>query len=104
MTTVGRVEEIWRYPVKSMGGQTVPSAELGPLGIPHDRRWALRNLDSGKIVSGKIPKLGRALLPLRTSLDEASGVVRVADEDGTDLGEAGSEALDAALSARVGTA
>jgi uncharacterized protein YcbX len=31
------IEAIWRYPVKSMRGERLGEAELGPLGIPGDR-------------------------------------------------------------------
>jgi uncharacterized protein YcbX len=31
------LSEIWRYPVKSMGGEQLTAAELGPDGIPGDR-------------------------------------------------------------------
>jgi len=34
-----RVGAIWRYPVKSLGGQQVPGATIEPRGITHDRRW-----------------------------------------------------------------
>jgi len=32
-----RLEAIWRYPVKSMAGERLESAALGPLGVPGDR-------------------------------------------------------------------
>lgn len=32
-----RLAEIWRYPVKSMGGERLEETVLGPLGVPHDR-------------------------------------------------------------------
>src|SRR5438128_1061857 len=32
-----KVTEIWRYPVKTMAGETLQRAELGPLGIAGDR-------------------------------------------------------------------
>jgi uncharacterized protein YcbX len=55
---VGRVGELWRYPVKSMRGSTVaelPVTERGGLG---DRVWALRDLASGRIASAKrFPRL-----------------------------------------------
>jgi uncharacterized protein len=57
-----RITELWRYPVKSMGGEQVTEANLGPLGLPGDRRYALRDLESGKIISAKQPKLATALL------------------------------------------
>jgi uncharacterized protein len=46
---VGRVSQIWRYAVKSMGGEQLERAELGPCGIPGDRAWALRDEKAGEI-------------------------------------------------------
>ena len=40
---LGRVTEIWRYPVKSMGGERLQQASVGRLGVPGDRGWALRD-------------------------------------------------------------
>ena len=31
------VAELWRYPVKSLAGERIPAAEIGPNGIPGDR-------------------------------------------------------------------
>src|SRR4051794_32133134 len=39
---IGRVEALYRYPVKSMAGERVESANLGWHGIEGDRRLALR--------------------------------------------------------------
>jgi MOSC N-terminal beta barrel domain len=36
MEQVGTVAQLWRYPVKSMAGETVASADLGPLGMRTD--------------------------------------------------------------------
>jgi uncharacterized protein len=60
------VAEIWRYPVKSVGGERVDTAHANLLGIIGDRAWGLRDLDTGKILSGKTPAVGRALLNLRS--------------------------------------
>lgn len=46
---VGRVSEIWRYPVKSMAGERLERAEAGPLGLPGDRAFALRDEGAGEI-------------------------------------------------------
>lgn len=101
MAAVGIISEIWRYPVKSIAGEMIASADLDSLGIPGDRRFALRNLDSGKIISAKLPKFGRELLALQATLEEPSGRIPVA-QDGEVLGDAGSEGLDRALSERLG--
>ena len=55
-TVTGRIEEIWKYPVKSMVGGTVDEAELSLLGIAGDRHWAVRSLEIGGIRGAK--KLG----------------------------------------------
>lgn len=38
---VGTVSQLWRYPVKSMGGERMDSAALTWRGIPGDRGWAV---------------------------------------------------------------
>lgn len=42
-----RVRELWRYPVKSMQGEQLTSAGVGPLGISGDRGWALFDVATG---------------------------------------------------------
>ena len=42
---IGNVEAIFRYPVKSMGGEQVEAANLGWHGIESDRRLALRRIN-----------------------------------------------------------
>ena len=37
---VGRVAELWRYPVKSMAGESLSEAEVSWFGLAGDRRWA----------------------------------------------------------------
>lgn len=43
--------EIWRYPVKTMIGGRVASAELGEVGIVGDRMWAVRDVEAGTIAN-----------------------------------------------------
>jgi len=50
---VGRVIEVWRYPVKSMTGGELDECRVGERGIPGDRGWALRDEDAGEIRGGK---------------------------------------------------
>ncbi|WP_380872466.1 molybdenum cofactor biosysynthesis protein [Sphingomonas sp. DBB INV C78] len=53
-----RVAEIWRYPVKSMGGERIDQADVGPRGIYGDRGWAVRDNKAGAIRSARyIPRL-----------------------------------------------
>jgi uncharacterized protein len=48
MGTIGHVESLWRYPVKSMGGQEIPEAFLGFAGVYGDRRYAFRDAAAPK--------------------------------------------------------
>src|SRR5918992_947406 len=43
MTTIGAVESLWRYPVKSMSGEEVPEAFMGFSGVYGDRCYAFKN-------------------------------------------------------------
>jgi uncharacterized protein YcbX len=43
---IGQVEAVFRYPVKSMGGEQIEAAELGWHGIEGDRRLAFRRMQS----------------------------------------------------------
>lgn len=55
---VGRVREVWRYPVKSMAGERLEACAAGPRGLYGDRGWALRDDEAGEIRGAKIsPKL-----------------------------------------------
>jgi uncharacterized protein YcbX len=44
---VSRVVALWRYPVKSMQGELLGAAEIGPRGIVGDRQWAVVDLETG---------------------------------------------------------
>ena len=47
---VGRVVGLWRYPVKSMGGEELAEAEVSWHGLAGDRRWAF--IRDGVVQSG----------------------------------------------------
>jgi uncharacterized protein YcbX len=74
-----RVAELWRYPVKSLQGERLRSAELGPLGIAGDRQWALFDLDTGfGLTARRVPDLLFASARIRDG-----GAVEVVLPDGT---------------------
>lgn len=45
------IKEIWRYPVKSIGGERLTETDLTKGGIPYDRGWAVRD-ESDKTIRG----------------------------------------------------
>src|ERR687890_1214784 len=51
---VGRVKEVWRYPLKSMAGERLSTASVGARGLWGDRGWALRDEAAGEIRGAKI--------------------------------------------------
>jgi len=50
---VGIVAGLWRYPVKSMLGEQLAELEISESGAFGDRAYALRELATQKIMSGK---------------------------------------------------
>jgi uncharacterized protein len=50
------VEEIWRYPVKSLRGEPIAQSLVTARGLLGDRLWAVTDGASGKIGSGKDTK------------------------------------------------
>jgi uncharacterized protein YcbX len=55
---IGTVQEIWRYPVKSMAGEKLSHCNVGALGLPGDRGWAIRDEEKSEVKTGtRIPLL-----------------------------------------------
>jgi len=58
---IGHVEAIFRYPVKSMGGERLEAANLGWYGLDGDRRLAFRRMDDRSgfpwLSASKLPDL-----------------------------------------------
>jgi len=87
-----RVLELWRYPVKSMQGERLDVAEVGPDGLAGDRGWALFDSDTGLgLTARRVPDLLFAAGRVRPD-----GGVEVVLPDGTVTSD------DAVLSAWLG--
>jgi uncharacterized protein YcbX len=52
----GSVVALWRYPVKSMMGEEVNSAEVTERGLVGDRRYAIVDASTGKVAGAKNPR------------------------------------------------
>jgi uncharacterized protein YcbX len=78
------VHKLWRYPVKSMAGEQVSEALLGPLGIPGDRELVVVD-HAGRIVTARTKP---RLLRIRATRD-ARGRVQIdgLDWKTTEIGE-----------------
>jgi uncharacterized protein YcbX len=101
-SAIGTLTEMWRYPVKSLGGERVERADCFERGIAGDRRWAVRGAD-GKLGSGKTTRRFRrmpGLLGLAARLG-TDGTALIRFPDGTGLPATGADS-EARLSAVVG--
>jgi uncharacterized protein YcbX len=86
-----RVTGLWRYPVKSMQGEPLTAAEIGPVGIVGDRQWALFDVATGlHLTARRQPEL------LFAAATIAGDEVVITLPDGTETAD------DAALSAWLG--
>ena len=53
-----QVDELWRYPVKSLQGERLTGAEVGPEGLAGDRQWALFDVGTGLgLTARRVPDL-----------------------------------------------
>lgn len=68
--TVGSVAGLWRFPVKSMKGESIDQAELTSRGLVGDRAYALIDVDTGKVVSAKSVKLFPRMLDCQATFVE----------------------------------
>lgn len=99
MTTYS-IAELWRYPVKSMGGERVERLELRASAVVGDRRWAVRSTETGKIASAKRPRPYGQLLSWSARTQGDRGLV-VVGPDGREYA-VGTGELDGALTEVLG--
>jgi uncharacterized protein len=105
--TIGQVAEMFRYPVKSLGGERVEHADISPRGVLGDRLWAVRDLERGVTSSARqLPVLltATARYPGPVAPDAGPGnapVVEITFPDGTVLSSSDG-GVDAKLSELAG--
>ncbi len=79
-TVVGRIAEIWRYPVQSMAGERLTRTALTSDGVPGDREYGVVDPGIGEVVSGaQGKKKWRGIVTLSARLLEAPGAGRLPD-------------------------
>ena len=105
MIQLGRIRELYRYPIKSMAGTATDAAFLGWHGLDGDRRFAFRRIgdESGFpwLTASRLPEL---LLYHPLGLDESTGEplpTHVRTPAGSHL-ELGSAALQTEIAERFG--
>jgi uncharacterized protein YcbX len=71
-----RVREIWRYPVKSLGGERLDRADIGALGIEGDRAWGLYDPASDTVLTARREP---TLLFLRAQIEDGRPLITCDD-------------------------
>ena len=106
---MAKVEQLWRFPVKSMQGESVEAFEVSERGVVGDRAWALIDVSDGKVVSAKNPRKWKRVLELSASfVDEPTAAgdvppVVISFPDGSTVwSDGGGGDVDATLSRFLG--
>jgi len=100
--TIGQVAELWRFPVKSLGGERVEHTEISPRGVLGDRLWAIRDIERGITASARqLPVLLTATARYRGPVPQDAGPgnvpeVEIAFPDGAIL-----SSTDGAVNAKL---
>lgn len=86
-----QVTQLWRYPIKSLAGESLTSAAVGELGIAGDRQWGLVDLRTGLVLTARrVPQL----LFASPVIDGDRAAIRLPDGPVTDDDDALSRWLD----------
>ena len=96
-TGVPRVAALWRYPVKSLQGESIAEADIDEDGLRGDRGWGIRDEATGRILTAR--REPRLLLASAVLTEEGQPEITV--PDGQPMRGAGAH-VDAALSAWLG--
>ncbi len=92
--------EIWRYPVKSCGGEVLPEVDIQDGGLTGDRAWAVVDSQTGFVASAKRPRRWGELLTTSASLTGSDLTVKLAT--GQTASSDDPRSLDEMISSLVG--
>ena len=99
--TSARVTAIWRFPVKSMAGESLEAVEVDERGLVGDRAWAVYDTD-GRLASGKSTRRFRRMDPVFGVAARTVGDTVELVFPGGRIALAGESAADLALSDHFG--
>lgn len=102
-----KVAKLYRYPVKSMGGECVKKAMVTPIGIAGDRQYAIIDVETGHIASAKSPRKWGNMLRFSAryleepGLDGSAAAIEICFPDGSRMSSE-HPSIDAKLSKAFG--
>lgn len=76
------VAAVWRFPVKSMGGESVPESEVTDLGLVGDRGWGVVDAETGRVLTAR----REPRLLFATAALTPAGEALISLPDGTRIG------------------
>ena len=79
------VEEIWRFPVTSMGGERLSGCDVDERGLEFDRAWGVYDPATGMVLTARREP---SLLFLSASVDDGRPTIRTEDGDDVSTDEA----------------
>lgn len=95
-----RIAELWRYPVKSLQGERLHEALVGPYGIEGDRRFAICDCETGfGLTARRVPEL---LFASARLCEDGSAEITLPDGSRAGDDEALSEWLGRPVTLRAG--
>lgn len=105
--TVGSISALWRYPVKSMGGEEVSTSTVDLRALHADRLWAVRDLELGVTTARRLPMLLGCTARFVEEPPAGVGPGNVTDvivtlPDGTEITSTDHERMDARLTELTG--
>jgi len=69
MMQVGKVIELWRYPVSSVGGEQIGALEASPDGVPRERDFGIVDAQTGAVADPGREERWRAALTVRARIN-----------------------------------
>ncbi len=97
---IGHVEAIFRYPVKSMGGEPLDAADLGWHGLDGDRRLAFRRIDDRGFGEDLAAEVGRRhgapvqMMQLKHGIFDEASISVIATDTVREIGRLAGRSLD----------
>ena len=107
--TVGTITQLWRYPVKSMGGEELTETAVDKRSFHADRLWAVRDLELGVVTTARrLPLLLGCSARFLAEPPPGVGPGHIADvavtfPDGTEVTTLDRERLNARLTELIGS-
>ncbi len=97
-----RVLQLWRYPVKSLGGERLKSVDVGSAGLVGDRTWGIYHPETDTVLTARrAPELLFASARLAETAPDSTSHVIITLPDGSEVASS-DEGVDTALSSWLG--